>query len=137
MQEEGDTAGWRREVDWGEEVDVTNALPLQITCVSRHNMEDVEEDAAMAVLYPRPQVTARSHHQHNVRTWNVCYSCGFNIKDGPSPSHAPQRGADSTTQKDSSGLTQMNTLIKGGIHAPNRCTKQNSRDSDEVGWRTL
>jgi hypothetical protein len=68
MQEEGDTTGWGHDVDWGEEVADINVLPLQITCVSRCNREKVAEDAAMAVLYPRPQVVARSHHQHNVHT---------------------------------------------------------------------
>ncbi len=68
MQEEGDMAGRGWDVDRGGEVDDTNALTLQITCVSRCNREDVAEDKAMAVLYPRPQVTARLHHQHNVRT---------------------------------------------------------------------
>jgi hypothetical protein len=68
MQEEGDRAGRGRDVDQGEEVDGTNALPLQITCVSRRNREDAAEDATMAVLYPRPQAKAWSHHQHNVHT---------------------------------------------------------------------
>jgi hypothetical protein len=68
MQEEGDTAGRGQDMDQGEKVEDTNALPLQITCVSRCNREDVAVDKAMAVLYPRPQVTARLHHQHNVCT---------------------------------------------------------------------
>ncbi len=51
-------AGRRQEVDWGEEVDNTNTLPLQITCISRRNREDVAEDATTTVLYPQPQVAA-------------------------------------------------------------------------------
>jgi hypothetical protein len=115
----------------------------EITCICRNNREDVAEDAAMAVLYPRLQVAARSHHQHKVRTSQTLLKtlpagtcanhAALTSKTGTRPSHAPQRGADPTTQKDSRGLTETNTSIKGGIHAPNQCTKQNSREFDKVG----
>ncbi len=128
-QEEGDTAGWGRDVDRGREVDDTNALPLQITCVSKGNREDVAEDAATAVLYPRPQVAAWSHHQHNVHTSQTSLktlptgTCATHaastLKTGTGPSHAPQHDADPTTQKDSRGLMQTYTSITGGIPAPN------------------
>ncbi len=128
MQEEGDMAGRGRGMDQGEKVDDTNALPLQITCVSRRNREDVAEDEAIAVLYPQHQVAARSHHQHNVRTSQTSLktsptgTCATHAastsKTGTRPSHAPQHGADPTTQKNSGGLMQTNTSIKGGICAP-------------------
>ena len=128
-QEEGDTAGWGRDVNWGEEADDTNALPLQITCVSRRNREDVAEDTTTAVLYPGSQVKARLHRQHNVRTSQTSLktlptgTCATHAaltpKTGTRPSHASQHGADPTTQKDSRGLMQTNTSIKGGIRAPN------------------
>ena len=129
MQEEGDTAGRGWDKDQGGEVDNTSAFSLQITCVSRHNREDLAKDAATAVLYPQPQVTAWSHHQHNVRTSQASLktlptgTCATHValtsKMGTGPSHAPQRGADPTTQKNSPGLMQTNTSIKGGICAPN------------------
>ncbi len=144
MQGEGDAAGRGGDAELGEEVDDTNALYLPITCINR---EDVAEDAEMAVLYPRPQVAARLHHQHHKRTSQTLLKtlptgasathAGLTSKTGTRPSPSPQHGTDPTTQKDSCGLMHKNTSIKGGIRAPKQCTKQNSRDFDAVGWRTL
>jgi hypothetical protein len=133
MQEEGDAAGQRGDVEWGEEVEDTNALHLPTTCVHRRNREDVVENPAMAVMYPRPQVEARLHHQHHRRTsqtslktllTGTCAThAGLTSKTDTRQSPAPHCGADPTTQKDSHGLMHKNTSINCGIRAPKRCTK--------------
>ncbi len=85
----------------------------------RGNDSFVPTAPGRGTVAPPAQCAYQSNLIKNFANWNVCYSCSFDIKDGHRPSHAPQRGADTTTQKDSCMLMQTNTSIKGGICASN------------------
>jgi hypothetical protein len=68
---------------------------------------------------PPAQRAYQSNLIKNSPTGLCATHAALTSKTGTRPSHAPQHGADPTTQKDSRGLTQTNTSTKGEIRAPN------------------
>ena len=89
------------------------------------------------VLQSRTVATPFSNPTRMFANLNVCYSCGFDIKEGNTPAMCPRDWCKPITTRDSHALMRRSTSTKDGIRAQRGCTKRSFRGFVGVGWRSL
>jgi len=82
---------------------------------------------------PRNTAPMYSNIMKRYANWNVCFSCGFDLKMDIRTKHAQPPGGKQIIKKVTIEPTRASILRQGMTHAPRRCTSHSYRPCDGVG----